>query len=329
MALCAKCGQQTEGAARLCLRCANSADADPADRAGTVRGATATADYLRPFAPQGTQPVALRPGDDSVFWPAEPPLAGLPDPAGARYRQAAYRAGLPDAVRHEAPRTVPPDSAASHDPLAGIAGAGWPRPGQVRLPRRVSRWLVAAVIMFLACTAGAVALLSQHARPAPAAGTAARKPAGQPSPPTTASAANGSLLSVSPAAAAQPHATAVKRFLIRYFRAINDHDYAAYRLLFSTSLRGGLSAAAFSAGYGSSRDSQETLRSISSVPAKGSAHGAEIEAVVTFVSHQTPDSSPTHSACTAWTIAIYLVRHGRTDEIVSPPAGYQAAFSGC
>ena len=84
-------------------------------------------------------------------------------------------------------------------------------------------------------------------------------------------------------------------FLNRYFDAINAHDFAAYRRLFTPSLRGGLSAPAFQSGYGTTRDSAVTLRGVRATAA------GEIQALVTFTSHQQASQSPTHSACTDWT----------------------------
>ena len=131
------------------------------------------------------------------------------------------------------------------------------------------------------------------------------------------------LITTSPAAASGPHAAAVVAFLTRYFTAINDHDFAAYKRLFSTSLRGGLSRTAFARGYGSSQDSQATLQSIA-----GTGQ-AELAAAVTFTSHQRPAASPKHTACNVWTISLYLARHGSGYVIVSPPSSYQASVSTC
>jgi hypothetical protein len=131
------------------------------------------------------------------------------------------------------------------------------------------------------------------------------------------------LITVQPAAASESSAPSVVSFLNNYFTAINHHDFAAYRRLFSASLRGGLSAAAFASGYGTSKDSLVTLHTISPLGTR------ELDAAVTFTSRQRPADSPTHSSCTGWVISLYLVRQGQDYVIVSPPAGYQASFSDC
>jgi hypothetical protein len=153
----------------------------------------------------------------------------------------------------------------------------------------------------------------------PTAGTsspAASHPAAAPS-------AGNSVLAVAKSAAAAPHAAAVVSFLTRYFSAINAHNYDAYRRLFSASLRGGLSASAFSAGYGSTRDSGAVLHSISVVGP------GRLTALVTFTSHQQAADSATHSSCTAWRIELYLLRQGHRYVLESPPGRYRAFASSC
>jgi hypothetical protein len=128
---------------------------------------------------------------------------------------------------------------------------------------------------------------------------------------------------VAPRAARSPLHAAVVAFLTRYFTAINSHDYAAYQALFATAVRGGRSSAAFASGYGSSRDSRVTLRAI------GPRAGPEVKASVSFVSHQLPADSPTHSSCTFWHIALFLAPAGDGYLIEPPPASYRAAAGPC
>jgi hypothetical protein len=299
--------------------------------------------------PWWTAPAARagRPESAEPWWTASAagaaahdPLAGISEPGHLQPRQ-----------RPVPPPARPAPGDATVGPPAGYAGPGlmprppralpsapqpgWPADGGLTtspgtpprargLSSPLGRWVAAAVIVVLVCAGGAALLLARHGQPPSTSGSGARKPASTPA----ATSLKDGLLSVTTAAASAPHAAAVERFLVRYFTAINDHDYAAYRRLFSTSLRGGLSAAEFSTGYGSSQDSQETLRGISAVPAV-SGHAPELQAQVTFDSRQSPASSPTHSACTAWTIAIYLVKQGSGYAIVSPPASYQATFGDC
>ncbi|HXW47154.1 MAG TPA: hypothetical protein VEL03_20340 [Streptosporangiaceae bacterium] len=392
MAFCTRCGQQTEDAEEFCSGCGSFTGWDPADRPRTVQAMAAGSDYLRPFAPEGTQPAALRSADDAVLWnapavPGEPEAWQFPSPSGQLPDFTPPPRGLPDTAGGTfdpfgpAAQPYPSDTAGQPYPFEApgqphpfdTAGQPYPfeaaeqpypqapgddhsyygpdqlsgpRPVQLPMPPRTvgelratgrppmsqarpadrshnGRWLAvaAALVVILLCAIAAAVVLGHHGRQPPAS-DGARRPASSAAGPTAAVAGSGAL-SLAPGVPAAPHAVAVERFVIRYFRAINDHDYAAYRMLFSTSLRNGLSAAAFNSGYGSSRDSQATLRSVSS------AAGGELDAVVTFTSHQNPAASPTHSSCTAWTISLYLVRQGSGYVLVSPPAGYQATFSSC
>jgi hypothetical protein len=194
-------------------------------------------------------------------------------------------------------------------------------------PRRTAgrgRWIsiAAAAVMLIVCAVSAVFLLSHHKPATPAGATrtgSPKTPAATAAPSPTVS----KQITVEPAAASGPDAPAVVAFLARYFSAINHHDFAAYRRLFSVSLRGGLSSVAFGTGYGSTRDSQATLHSVTS------AASGEITAVVTFTSHQQPAASPNHAACTAWSISLFLHQEGGSLVLVSPPAGYQGTFHGC
>ena len=49
----------------------------------------------------------------------------------------------------------------------------------------------------------------------------------------------------------------------------------------------------------------------------------EWAATVTFISHQSPADSATHSPCTSWDITLYLESRGNSYLIDLPPAGYQ------
>ena len=186
---------------------------------------------------------------------------------------------------------------------------------------------MAATTTVLIIAAAVAYLLVGHrgtAARSPQAGSrsAAVTPSGPAATSAPASAVSG-LVTVAPGAADAPHAAAVVAFLNRYFRAINSHSYSAYQRLFSPSLRSGLSAAAFSSGYGTTRDSAATLHSISVTTA------GELDAMVTFTSHQQAADSPTNSTCTAWTISLYLSRSRGRYVLQTPPAGYQPSFRSC
>ncbi len=285
MALCERCGRQTGDAAQFCLACSSLSGREQTGRRKAVQAIMASASYLRPFAPEGTQPAVLRSADEAAPWPAA-------------FTQASQ----------EPFRTAPSPQA----PGGGYGGS-----------RR--RWVTAAaaLVAILLCAAVAAIVLADHGKHDTGRQPAVQLPVSRPTAPTVAAGGVSELVTLAPGVAGTPDSAAVQRFVTRYFRAINDHDYAAYRVLFRTSLRSGLSAAAFITGYGSSADSRAMLRSIGR-----RAHG-ELAAVVTFTSRQQPANSPTRSSCTAWTISLYLVRQGRAYVLVSPPTGYRAAYTDC
>jgi hypothetical protein len=131
------------------------------------------------------------------------------------------------------------------------------------------------------------------------------------------------LVAVDHAAAAAPHSDAVVAFLDRYFSAINERDYLAYRRLFSPAVRGGLSDAVFGARYAGTRDSRVTLRKIRVL-----GPGA-VEALITFTSHQKPGDSQTQSSCTIWRVSLALIARAHRYVIESPPTGSRGSFSNC
>lgn len=190
--------------------------------------------------------------------------------------------------------------------------------------RHDGRWLVAAATLTVLLIAAGAALAqlgrAGHASPLPVRPTVrssapAASPAARP--------AQGPQVSVAALAVSSPYETTVVSFLVSYFTAINDHDFTAYQQLFDPGLRAAESATAFSAGYGTTTDAAITLSSI------GVIGTGELVAEVTFVSHQQPAASPTDSACTAWTVALYLLQHDGSYELQQPPAGYQASYTVC
>ena len=193
---------------------------------------------------------------------------------------------------------------------------------------RDPRLTAAAATVAVLVIAGAVVtlLLSNHH---PAAGrtqasrtSAAAKPSAHASTGGTAP-AHRHLVTTALSVGPSPDTTATVTFLTKYFSAINKHNYLKYQHLFSAGLRGGLSESAFVSGYGSSHDSHIVLRSIS-VTGPG-----EIDAIVSFTSHQQAASSPTKSACTAWSITLYLVKQDHRYLVQTPPHDYQPSAVSC
>jgi hypothetical protein len=109
-------------------------------------------------------------------------------------------------------------------------------------------------------------------------------------------------VTVTPAAAVQPHVRPVVMLLDSYFSAINQHDFPAYSSLFIPAIRAAMHD--FGAGYQSTRDSRARLTGLAATGPEGLA------ATVTFVSHQTPADSPDHAACDRWHITLFLKSDG-------------------
>jgi hypothetical protein len=117
----------------------------------------------------------------------------------------------------------------------------------------------------------------------------------------------------------------VLAFLNSYFAAINAHDYAAYNALLDPQLQQNDSQATFNHGYGTTKDSAETLTGITDTGGGGEA------ATVAFTSHQSAADSATNSTCTSWTITLYLEPNPNgTGYLDGPaPSGYHASYQAC
>jgi hypothetical protein len=131
-------------------------------------------------------------------------------------------------------------------------------------------------------------------------------------------------VAITSSAAQDPESTSVAEFLNQYFAAIGNHDYQAYTSLLSPQAQQGLTAAQFDSGYRSTVDSSETLTSISS------AANGDIQADVTFTSHQNPaDSVDGTESCTNWSISLYLQQNGSSYLIDQPPSSYHSFHAAC
>ena len=290
MGPCATCGQLTEPEADFCPECAG---------------------YAAPATVYSYAPSRLSRSDDE-HEQILIPLASTRAPA-QDYRPAGAVGG-----------TRPPEPIPAARPTRSRAGD---LPARVRgsvARRNEGRWIVAAAtLIVLIIAAGTVLLLL--GRPGPTSAPPAR-PIARTRPPTASPAVPptpGPQVAVAASAASSPHEAAVLSFLASYFTAINDHDFTAYQQLFSSPLRADLSAPSFSTGYGTTTDSAITLTGIEVI---GSG---ELVAHVTFVSDQQPAASPTNSACTAWSVSLYLLQQAGSYLLEQPPAGYQASYSAC
>lgn len=291
MGPCATCGQLTEPEADFCPECAG---------------------YAAPATVYSYAPSRLSRADDE-FDQILIPLARTPAPA-QDYRLAGAVGGR----RPPQPIPAAPPTRARVRDLAARLRAGV---GQ----RNEGRWIVAAATLTVLIIAAGTVLLLLLGRTGPASAPRA-SPMARTRPPAASPAAAptpGPQVSVAASAASSPHEAAVMSFLASYFTAINDHDFTAYQQVFSPPLRADLSAASFSAGYGTTTDSAITLTGIEVI---GSG---ELVAQVTFVSHQRPAASPTNSTCTAWSVSLYLLQQAGSYLLQQPPTGYQASYSAC
>jgi len=294
MGPCTTCGQLTEPEADFCPACAGYA-------------APAT---IYSYAPSRLS----RPEGDleQILLPLQSPSPSAPAPEGASWTPLEPEENRQPPGAIVAKRTRLP----ARDRVARVRASA--------AQRREGRWLVAAATLIVLIIAAGTVLL-QLARPAPARAPQARPAAstGRPAPTPSATPSPGPQIAVAPAAASSPDEAVVQSFLASYFTAINKHDFAAYQQLFSAQLRADLPEAGFIAGYGTTTDSAIRLTSIGLIGA------GELVAQVSFVSHQLPASSPTNSACTAWTVSLYLLQQDSSYLLQQPPAGYQASFTAC
>ena len=160
--------------------------------------------------------------------------------------------------------------------------------------------------------------------PAPLADPADTPTASPPQAPSPTAATSGDgMVMVATGVRSSPETSPVLAFLNSYFAAINNHDYQQYVRLLDQQMQSSVSPGKFYAGSGSTTDSAATLTQISP-----SADG-DVAATVVFTSHQEPSESPDHTACTNWTITIYLEPRGAGYVMMLPPPGYEASYQPC
>jgi hypothetical protein len=338
MRFCPNCGNPLGGSPRYCAGCATQVAAE------NQTASAATGD-----PPPGGDPgwAVRHPSREPAQppWPASgPPWAASPPP---------WPANPPPWLAAEPPSAVTPGPAAGDQTPAVIAESrgtslpGTSLPGAVRPDRRfrLARWprlspghgmTITAMVTTLALlgTLGAAAWQVGHIRSqTPATGTSlaarasgtgrqARSPDPGPSParPAPSGSPGGpgasAAVTVAPAAAGQPHVDRVVTLLDRYFSAINQHDFQAYRSLFIPAIRAGMHDVG--ASYQSTRDSRARLAGLAATGPQGLA------AMVTFVSHQNPAASPDHAACNRWHITLFIKRDGHGYHIRRHRPGFPA-----
>jgi hypothetical protein len=360
MAPCARCGRPAQPGTRFCLACsAGSSAAGPTHAPAVARpyvqpsGRGARLPALAVAAPgipgswaaaaASTPTVPGRTGDQ----PTRRAVPGQPAPAApGPARSGPARSGLAgsDPVARGQARPGPADSnpadsnpadsnPADSDPAdsdhATQASKSQPANSWLSNPPN-GRWTaITAAAAVVVIAAGAVTLVEHGRAPARAGGGptggATASPSASPGRTggTSRPAPRPRPVTVAAAAASAPHAAAIAAFLTRYFAAIDHHSFGAYRSLFTPSGRTGLTAAAFTAGYGTTSDSHAVLHRIST------AADGQIRAVVTFTSHQRASDSPTHTSCTTWSISLFLAKTSGRYVIETPPHDYKPSFRAC
>lgn len=221
-----------------------------------------------------------------------------------RRTEWSYSAALEQALG-DPRRLAPPPPQHAHQPTPA-------RPPGRRRPLTLP---TAALIVLIAAAVGGVG--SWYAfRKAPAAPqsaiAAASRPATSP-PPASQSTTSGSpspspsapspspsdtLVSLAPAAAEYPDATAIQPVITQYFRAINSRDYAGY--LTTRSPGNALTEQQFQTGFRSTVDSAVLVTSITTAPDGRPA------ADVTFTSRQQPQDGPDGESCTNWQVTMFF-----------------------
>jgi hypothetical protein len=200
-----------------------------------------------------------------------------------------------------------------------------------------ARWIMGVLVLVVSALAGAAiawpftqppARLADVAHGQPATSAPAPSSPSAPAPvssapvssappassPAVSASPAGVTVTIGPGAADRPDAARVATFMAGYFDAINQRDYQSYLAAFDEQARPDYSRQKFLAEFGTTTDTAPSLTALST-------EGAGLLATVTFTSHQSPAKSFTHTACTAWTLRLYLEASGTSYLIGQPPPG--------
>ena len=365
MSFCTKCGHPRSGTAPHCTGCGAQFPAAVSNPAQVAEHGAITP----PQPAIGDQPdtmTAFRPPDGRIA--PEPAsaddtdrIAGAAvahDPFGDLFAQpGGPGAGSPDrfgmaAADYGAGTADPPQAAAGHgSSTADPPPAASPPPPAIPTRGGSRNVIIATVAAVAVLAAGGGALfwvthrhhaklsaLQTHATASTPvsrgasggssqpAQSPASSPAPTPAPSATATATpavTGGFVAVAPNVAQDPAASPVETFLNSYFTAINDHSFRNYRRLLNAKMQQEESAHSFRSGYGSTTDSAATLTAISQLGP------GLVSTAVTFTSHQLPADSPTGTACTDWSIVLYLHQQSGRYVLGPAPSGYHAQYQAC
>lgn len=297
--------------------------------------------FYEPFDRLFREMGAIRPLDGGASGDRQDPYDRLYAPD--HDERPGWTARLPPAAT-EAPRDSGPPrqyGAAGWEPgplghdvegldVATLHTYGWMRrPNPAIGSRKRIIFAVLAVIAFVAGSGGALGYGMYRYHPPPVRIPSAEHSAGESGPgaaPRVSSPAaelSNSTVAAAPSVAGVPAARSVVGLLTHFFRAINAHDYPAYRQLLDPKMKAEITPAVFGTGYRSTVDSRATLTGISAT-ADGRA-----AAKVLFTSHQAPSDSPDGTACTSWKVTLFLDRADGRYLIAEPPPGYQPSYQPC
>ncbi|NIK57328.1 hypothetical protein [Kribbella shirazensis] len=124
------------------------------------------------------------------------------------------------------------------------------------------------------------------------------------------------VVAVAPEAAQDPSAADVVELLTAYFTAINNHDYDSYQAQHTRAARAALTRKQFTAGFGSTIDSEITLLGLST------ATDGRLLAQVSFTSTQKAEDGPDGQTCTRWTVGKFLEGQGTNLRIGKALSGH-------
>lgn len=166
--------------------------------------------------------------------------------------------------------------------------------------------------------------LSAQARPGGTGSQGLNGPSSPATPtPSPTPTSSGNLVIVAPGVAQEPDSSQVESYVISYFTAINNHSYQQYRVLLDRKMRRDESVQEFYNGFHSTSDSNAVLSAISDISP------GRVGAALTFTSHQLPADSPSKTACTDWSITLYLRKQGGRYVLGPAPPGYHAVYQAC
>ncbi len=218
---------------------------------------------------------------------------------------------------------------------------------QGQRPTRRGRWIfvLIAVLVVLGAGGGAYALTRAQRPSTPAAsrsagpvttrttaaattpaaptGSGTASPSASASPSPSPSPTRTGPVRVATAAASDPAEPGVLAYVVRYFNAINAHDYNAYYNLLDGQEQAGESQASFDSGYATTKDSNEVLTGIQDTG------GGDVTVNLSFTSRQDPSDSIDGQACNTWQISLYLVPQGSGYVQTAPPPDYRSAHGDC